>query len=373
MARQESPGEFLAEQLVARPRVVAAVRRTIAEYAPVNRDIAKVEALLRGRQVLEYAIRHGGADLTKQDYWRAGDILLRAGGRREDAYLLYDLGGLDSELVAYRRRWEERYAARSLTTEEHRTDALLSSGRVRGQAKEWAGVDGARYAGVFWAGPRGGGWPGVVVTNSAKAAELVVFVDDAQAQGWLADRSRGGDGPLRTIAHGPACRAASEEQVLAWLMRHPRDDGISTLISARTWTTHLRAVIFESIRSVWNWERIKPTPKDILLMYESFLVRAPGWAADDIGWPDARHAMHYFQRVAATHVTAAETYMAALALARADATAVSVESPARHAMAGDMRRVLEPAASQGHRLEQAPLLVTPSAHTPWPAGLVPSM
>jgi hypothetical protein len=215
----------------------------------------------------------------------------------------------------------------------------------------------------------------VVVTNSAKAEELVVFADHAQAQGWLTDRSRDVDGPLRATAHGPACRAASEEQVLAWLMRHPRDDGISALIGARTWTTHLRAVIFESIRSVWNWERIKPAPKDMLLMYESFLVRAPGWVADDIGWPEARHAMRYFHRVAATHVTAAETYMAALALARADATAASIESPAQHAVVGDMRRVLEPAAShrQGHRLEQAPLLVTPSAHTTWPAGLVPSM
>jgi hypothetical protein len=85
--------------------------------------------------------------------------------------------------------------------------------------------------------------------------------------------------------------------------------------------------------------------------------------------------MRYFQRVAATRVTAAETCMAALALARADATAASVESPARHAVAGDMRRVLEPPTShrQGHRLEQAPLIVTPPVHTTWPAGLVPSM
>jgi hypothetical protein len=163
--------------------------------------------------------------------------------------------------------------------------------------------------------------------------------------------------------------------VLAWLMRHPRDDGISTLLGPRTWTTHLRAVIYDAIRSVWNWARITPRPRDVQLMYESFLVRAPGWAADDIGWPDARHAMRYFHRIAATCVTAAETYMAALALARADATATSVESSTRHAVAGDMRRVLGPVEirRQGHRLEQAPLLVAFPVQAARPAGLVPSM
>jgi len=39
-------GEYLARQLIARPEVAAAVSRTVAEYAPANRDISKREALL---------------------------------------------------------------------------------------------------------------------------------------------------------------------------------------------------------------------------------------------------------------------------------------------------------------------------------------
>ena len=51
------------------------------------------------------------------------------------------------------------------------------------------------------------------------------------------------------------------------------------------------------------------------------LLRAPGTAAEDIGWPGATRAMAYLQRLAATPVTEAQARSSAEAIAQADAAA----------------------------------------------------
>lgn len=123
-----------------------------------------------------------------------------------------------------------------------------------------------------------------------------------------------------------------------------------------TWTTHLRAVLYTAIRSVWNWDRLTPGPREVFLMYESQLLRAPAWAADDIGWPHARHAVRYFHRLAATRVTAADAYAAALSLASADAAPVA-PPPVRHFVVTDARRVLEAREPVGRPPRQRALLL----------------
>jgi hypothetical protein len=365
------PGERLAHQLITRPDLAAAVSQTVAEYAPANRDISKREALLRARQFLERALHcDRNQEFCRDHYWHAAGRLYQA-GRHADAYLLYDLGALDSELRAYRRRWENRFAARPVTADERKAAVQLASGRVRELGTKRLGVDGAAYTPGACTDLRTG--PScVIIRNSAAIAEVVTFEREAEADAWLRDRSREKDGPLAAAGAGLASRAVREEQVLAWLMRHPRDGGTSLLVDPVTWTTHLRAVVYTAIRSVWNWDRLTPGSREVFLMYESQLLRAPAWAANDIGWPHAQHAVRYFHRLAATRVTAADAYAAALTLASADAAPVA-PPPVRHFVVTDARRVLEAREPVGRPPRQrAPLLaVSPpplaGQHTPVPS------
>jgi hypothetical protein len=348
-------GEYMARRLITRPGLAAAVSRTVAEYTPSNRDISNREALLRARQFLECALhRDRGQEFCRDHYWKAAGMLYQA-GQHEDAYLLYGLGALDSELQAYRRRWDKRYAARQLTADERRTTVQLASGRVRELGTKRLGVDGAAYTPGVSMDPHAVR-SCVIVRNSAAIAEVVTFDREAEADAWLRDRSREEDGPFAAAGARLASRAIREEQVLAWLMRHPRDGGTSLLLGPATWTTHLRAVLYTAIRSVWNWERLTPGPREVFFMYESQLLRAPGWAADDIGWPHARHAVRYFHRLAATHVTAADAYAAALTLASADA-APTASPPVRHFVVTDARRVLEVSESVRRPGQQHPVLL----------------
>ena len=52
---------------------------------------------------------------------------------------------------------------------------------------------------------------------------------------------------------------------------------------------------YVALRSVWNWNH-QPELKTIRLMSEGRLLRAPGWSADDIGWPDARRPLRRYRR-----------------------------------------------------------------------------
>jgi len=365
-------GESLAHQLITRPGLAAAVSRTVAEYTPANRDMSKREALLRARQFLERALRRDrGQEFRRDHYWKAAGVLHRA-GLHEGAYLLYGLGALDSELHAYRRRWDKRYAARRLTADERRTAVQLANGRVRELGTKRLGVDGAAYTTGVCTDLRAGG-SCVIVRNSAAIAEVVMFRGEAEAAAWQRDRSREADGPLAAAGAGLASRAVREEQVLAWLMQHPRDGGTSLLVGPGTWTTHLRAVLYTAIRSVWNWDRLTPGPQEVFLMYERQLLRAPAWAADDIGWPHARHAVRYFHRLAATWVTAADAYAAALTLAGADAASVA-SPPVRHFAIADAKRVLEVRESvKRPDRQRAPLLAAPPPQLAGQRTPVPSM
>jgi hypothetical protein len=160
------------------------------------------------------------------------------------------------------------------------------------------------------------------VTTSAMTEEIVPFANIGDARGWLASRAPGAAGPLMTTADGPVTpRTVREEEVLAWLLRSPLDTAAMTGgLAPGAWTTHLRAELAAALRFA---SAAGGTPGYGVLA-EAFgrrLLRAPGWAGQDIGWPAATRAMTYLQRLAATSVTREQAGRAASTLARTDAPA----------------------------------------------------
>jgi len=83
-------------------------------------------------------------------------------------------------------------------------------------------------------------------------------------------------------------------------------------------TTHLRA------EALAAWQKLAADgsgpPFDLVATrYARSLLRAPRWAAPDIGWPGATRALAYLDRLAATPVTEPQARAAAELLATADA------------------------------------------------------
>jgi hypothetical protein len=215
--------------------------------------------------------------------------------------------------------------------------------------------------------PGSPGWrPVVIVENSAECSELVPFPAERPARAWIQNRARGTAGPLRTSKSGPACRASLEDEVLAWLV-HAADDGQPwDLLGQVAWTSHLRAELYAASETHGKG-RASTDPggsplRRIRSSFTHWLAFAPGWGADDIGWPDARHARAYLNRLAMTPVSEFQALRAAQALARADteaaaragaatpAVAVAVtEAPARSFMPNGRRRAVEPGTQRGQR------------------------
>jgi hypothetical protein len=97
------------------------------------------------------------------------------------------------------------------------------------------------------------------------------------------------------------------------------------LLGRVAWTSHLRAEIYRAAES--NGRLAPPTDSADLVAWHVrttftyWMPFVPGWAADEIGWPDARHAKGYFDRLAVTPVSEPQALRTAEALARADTEA----------------------------------------------------
>ena len=160
-------------------------------------------------------------------------------------------------------------------------------------------------------------------------------------------------------ARRPACRSVHEDQVLARMLNDPGDTRLGLLVTGDMFTSHLRAELHDALTLCG--------PGQARTAFAHALARAPGWALRDIGWPDAPRALRYFDRLAATPVTAAQAHQAALAVGEAAERngnrcleAVTAESAGR-------RRVPPPPS----RRTVAPLLAPPPS-APAPAGPVPA-
>ena len=169
------------------------------------------------------------------------------------------------------------------------------------------------------------GKPAIVVTTSAMTEEIVPFANTGDARAWLTSRAPGSTGSLLTTADGPVTpRTVREEEILAWLVRSPRDaTAVLPDLGPAPWTTHLRAELATALR----WTTSQGGTPGYGVIAEAFgrrLLRAPGAASHEIGWPHATRAMGYLQRLAATSVTRDQAHQAAEALANADSAALSL-------------------------------------------------
>ena len=239
----------------------------------------------------------------------------------------------------------------------------------RPMARRGPALDGARYALAVQRRPGSPGWrPVVIVENSAECIELVPFPAERPARAWIQNRARGTAGPLRTSKTGPACRASLEDEVLAWLVETAHDGQPWDLLGQVAWTSHLRAELYAA-SELHGKGRASTDPggsplRRIRSSFTHWLAFAPGWAADDIGWPDARHARAYLSRLAMTPVGEVQALRAAQALARADTEAAAragaatpeatvaaavTEEPARRFMPNERRRAVEPGTQRGQR------------------------
>ncbi len=299
-------GQWIAAQCLARPELVAQVEREIRDpYG--KRGVQPLCTWVdwhRGMQLLERGLRRGSDTFTVADY-REASALLKAQGH-PFAGPLSVLGSYAGRVASYRESWAQRFASRACTAGELAAAQLIAAGHVRAPGgASWAGIDGTRYAMAIQAGPGSGRRSHVVVAeNDADAVELVPFQAERPARAWLHNRARGAQGPVFTSETGPWCRVALEDEVLAWLTRAPHDSPPWDLLGQVTWTSHLRAEIYRAAQS--NGKLAPPTNSSDLVAWHIrttftyWLPFAPGWAADEIGWPDARHATAYFDRLAVT-------------------------------------------------------------------------
>src|SRR3984957_21137853 len=126
------------------------------------------------------------------------------------------LASVSWELEASTAGWHQRYAARPQTQPERIAAGQIRNGDVVESGHAGPGIDGAHYSRAYY--PRSGK-PAVVITTSAMTEEIVNFANTADAAAWLASRSAGITGPLRTTASGPASRTARGEEPRALLVR----------------------------------------------------------------------------------------------------------------------------------------------------------
>jgi hypothetical protein len=349
-------------------------------------------ARLAGTQAFERAVRSRAmpsAELTEDDYRWASWLLRDPTARRLSEFadippLQLDgrasgsvLRGLSELLDGLRsslgllRSWQyhsrQRQATRPLTIGEDDAARRISRGEVR-MRRDWPGIDGSRYA-LAGTG-RSGERIAVVVTSAASATEVVPFGDEASARAWLASRIRRTTRPVPTSAVGPACRVAREEEVLAWLIRHRPDAEMKELAAQVRWTSYLRDELAVAVRVRRDWWAGEPLSPDWPVsvkrqVFAGRMTHLPAAAADSIGWPDARRALAYFDRLASTPVSESQAMRAAEALAASDD-----EAAARAAASG---RAAVAAAAGISQFPARPSLPSTRrrAIAPQPPGAVP--
>jgi hypothetical protein len=303
-------GRWLAGQVLARPHLLGVAGRVIAAGDRSN------DACLDARQFLEHQL---GADpkvtLTLGDYRHAVNALYSA-GMAAGGDILDAIAPTGAELGGAARAWQARYAQRQPTADERFAASRISRGEVIVKGEQCLGIDGAGYARAYY--PHSGK-PAIVVTFSGGTREIVNFANRDDAWAWMTARAPEASGPLRTTATGPGTRTTREEEVLAFLLRDPmRAAPVARLLAPGSMTTHLRA------EALAAWRKLAPDDggpqfEAVATWYGRSLLRAPRWAADEIGWPGASRAMAYLDRLTATPVTESQARVAAEFLAFADA------------------------------------------------------
>lgn len=327
----QQAGRYLAARYLLMPGLASALDGTIARGEEELRRLGAGPGLveevprLRALQLFTYAARVPPGTVHTRHEFRMAALLARKAGHEQAARnlehfaLVVDNDGemgyrwehhFDGDVEPYHRRWSARHHAWAQFAGIDL--ARLPAGPVREHGRTWHGADGAQYVRASCEGLPGGPVPAVVVRTSAARAEVVAFDSDGAANAWLSARSVLGTGAVPTTADGPACRAVREDEILVRLLRDPANGELRALAGEKTWTSHLRAELFDALRV--GRDDAVPDVEAIRRRYQDGLERAPGWALREIGWPHADRAMRYLDRLRATEVTEGQAIAAAQAL-----------------------------------------------------------
>jgi hypothetical protein len=336
------------------------------------------DAWLLARRAAEYELRAGpDGGLTGQVY-RDAAAALREFGHEAEAAGLEAIAATSTHLDQASLSWRARYEGRPMTTAEQADFELLENGSIQPyQPNKTAGTDGAFYSAANRVEPSAAASPVVIVTTPAATLEIITgFRDENQQTAWLADRTAPGStgpdqpAPLASCLSGPACRTAREEQVLARLVQHGDPGGeLTTRLLTWTFCTYARSETYLAWCTSAG-DTARPETAQIRTELARRLLRAPGWAADYVGWPFGQRALAYFDRLAATPVTRDQATAAARELVREDTEAMKLASHrtplpwTRQAPRRPERSAAPPAAPRPPQLQR------PSGHAP---GITPRM
>jgi hypothetical protein len=307
------PGWLIARCLAGSPELT----RELIHAAKAGGDGS--DALLRARRLLEFRLGTGpGSDISDASYRKAAAALQAAG--HPAAETVGAIAATGTELRAVAEEWRNRYANRPRSEAESRVLAQLSARRVVTAAAEegMPGIDGAWYGRADLLTDTGSR-PVVIMTTRAGLADIVDgFASEQARQAWLDDRAPGRTGPLASCGTGPPCRAVHEEQVLAWLLQNRGGSGEGW--KPQAFTTYSRSEIFLAWLTA---ARVGPGADSahVQAELERRLLRAPRWAAGDVGWPFGQDAVAYLHRLTVTPVATMMAQSAARQLLSQDKAA----------------------------------------------------
>lgn len=283
------------------------------------------DACLLARRMLESGLGLSPEDAISEYAYRSVAAALSA-DNPPAARALDAIAGTQQELDVVSQLWTRRYLRRPLLQEQSEALRLMIGGCLSEQGSVIWGIDGASYKAADVVSRQGGQTvPAVTVHAPGTGGRGVVtgFSTPAARDTWLADRGQEAEGPLLAVADdGPRCRAVREETALAWLLQEAAVPQVAARLRPDMLTTDVRSEIFHA----WRAAALRPagfSMESCAAELRSRMLRAPGWAAGRIGWPEGHIAARYLARLARTPVTGGQGHTAISALAEEEASAAA--------------------------------------------------
>ena len=331
MTADQDRDRELVERLTSTPELGAMAARAIQQGRYDGTD-----ACLYARRVLDRELG-AGPDGAAEWVYRQAAGKLHLAGRQAEGFALRLIADTSSVLAAAAADWHGRYLSRPVTASERAALAMIAAGIVHpvvlpGDVQGGLGADGALYTPASVTADDGMTAPAVIVTTPAGTTEVVTgFADARERAAWLGDRTAlppPGDAaapaaaPLRSCTGGPDCRTAREERALSWLLTRENPPGPGLVLGERSFTSCTRAEIYLALADARGTARGRPCLPDVRDRLARRMLRAPAWAHPLTGGPFGCTALAYFDRLAATALTALEGRCAFEALVQEDAGAL---------------------------------------------------
>jgi hypothetical protein len=359
MSGEPHPPGWVAGRILETPEAVTAAGRVVAAGDRSN------DACLRARRQLEQALGlHAAGRVGAADYLEAATRLEDA-GYGAHAETLRAIAATEPELEAARCQWHARRDARPQTVAERAIARWLEDGKALVAEPYREGIDGCYYGLSRLCGDlaRAGEFAVVVMTSDRRPQLVAGFADRQRARAWADDRIRREDRPLAAVNVRPESRVSREELLLAPLLRQPARvlDGLP--VTAQTWTSDLRAEIFQAWHSAAPPVARGPQPQAVAAALERRMLRAPDEVFRMTGLATA-----YLGRLLATQVTGDRALAAARSLCEEDQRAVALVADAGAALEELARR----AAAAAGPPRSAPVAAPPRP-APGPSGPAPRM